>query len=182
MTLKEYQRLASRTCPDLGSLKLNLSHMVMGLQSEQEEYLKAISQGDLVNVREELADQWWYVANYCNFRSISLSELVPDANDLMSISIDFDQWELESQVYYIYQSRLTDLVKKYVAYNREIDRNTEINTLKGIVWGLLYEDMNFDIGIDLEKNINKLKVRYPEKFTDELANNRDLEAERKTLE
>jgi len=33
-----------------------------------------------------------------------------------------------------------------------------------------------------EKNINKLKVRFPEKFSEEKALERDLEAERKTLE
>ena len=35
---------------------------------------------------------------------------------------------------------------------------------------------------DLEKNIAKLKKRYPEKFTSEHAINRDVEAERKLLE
>jgi hypothetical protein len=34
----------------------------------------------------------------------------------------------------------------------------------------------------LTNNIDKLKVRYPEKFTEEAAQNRDLEAERAELE
>ena len=34
----------------------------------------------------------------------------------------------------------------------------------------------------LENNINKLKVRFPEKFTEENAINRNLEEERKQLE
>ena len=34
----------------------------------------------------------------------------------------------------------------------------------------------------LENNINKLKVRYPESFSEELAINRNLEQERKELE
>ena len=33
----------------------------------------------------------------------------------------------------------------------------------------------------MEKNINKLKIRYPEKFTDFHATNRNLEAEYETL-
>ena len=41
-------------------------------------------------------------------------------------------------------------------------------------------------GIDYEKslenNINKLKVRFPEKFTEENALNRNLKEERKVLE
>jgi len=34
----------------------------------------------------------------------------------------------------------------------------------------------------MENNINKLRVRYPEKFTEENALNRNLELERKVLE
>jgi hypothetical protein len=34
----------------------------------------------------------------------------------------------------------------------------------------------------LYNNIEKLKVRYPEKFTEEAALNRNLDKERKTLE
>ena len=39
-----------------------------------------------------------------------------------------------------------------------------------------------DIEDGLEKNIAKLKERYPEKFDEDLAVNRDLETERKILE
>ena len=39
-----------------------------------------------------------------------------------------------------------------------------------------------DIEDGLEKNIAKLKKRYPEKFDENLAVNRDLETERKILE
>jgi hypothetical protein len=34
----------------------------------------------------------------------------------------------------------------------------------------------------MERNINKLKVRFPDKFSEHSALNRDLETERKTLE
>ena len=39
-----------------------------------------------------------------------------------------------------------------------------------------------DIFRSLQNNIDKLKVRYPEKFTEECAINRDLVAERAELE
>jgi hypothetical protein len=40
----------------------------------------------------------------------------------------------------------------------------------------------WDLESILEININKLKIRFPEKFTNDLAINRDLIEERKTLE
>jgi hypothetical protein len=42
--------------------------------------------------------------------------------------------------------------------------------------------LNFDFYQSLTNNINKLMVRYPEKFDTDKAINRDLENERKRLE
>ena len=41
---------------------------------------------------------------------------------------------------------------------------------------------NLDFAKLLDNNIAKLKVRFPDKFTEEAALNRNLEEERKTLE
>lgn len=46
----------------------------------------------------------------------------------------------------------------------------------------LIDQLKLDHNTILEKNIAKLKARYPDKFNSENAINRDLEAERKTLE
>lgn len=47
---------------------------------------------------------------------------------------------------------------------------------------LICERLGMDMGTLMERNIAKLKARYPEKFTEESATNRDLEKERKILE
>jgi hypothetical protein len=44
----------------------------------------------------------------------------------------------------------------------------------------MYGDIN--IPNSLQNNINKLKVRFPQSFNEELAKNRDLVSERKELE
>ena len=72
MTFKEYQLNAKRTVAELGSLELNLSHMVLGIISEQEEFLKALVDNDKVNLLEESVDAIWYIANYCTFRGFDL--------------------------------------------------------------------------------------------------------------
>ena len=116
MEIKKYQEEASRTCTIIDKGLLDDVHMILGMQTEVAEiadvYKKHIAYDkdlDLVNVKEELGDTMWYIANLCNLNG----------------------WDL-----------------------RDI----------------------------LDTNINKLKVRYPERFTKENALSRDLLKERKILE
>lgn len=116
MDIKTYQEKAARTLSTCETSLLDDLHMVLGMQTEVAEiadaYKKHMAYGkelDLVNVKEELGDVTWYIANLCNIHG----------------------WDL-----------------------RDI----------------------------LETNIKKLEARYPEKFTNENAINRDLEKEREVLE
>lgn len=79
---------------------------------------------------------------------------------------------------------LTDIFKKALAYNSNIDWvnvEEEIGDIMYYVASFCYIN-----AIDLEKvietNVQKLESRYPEKFTEYHANNRNLEKERKILE
>ena len=79
---------------------------------------------------------------------------------------------------------LADQFKKNMAYNKEIDWvnvQEEIGDLMFYVAGLCTIN-NFDLEKILFKNIEKLKARYPEKFTEKNAINRDLDKEREVLE
>lgn len=116
MKTKEYQKEAKRTLASLGSKLGDEMHMAMGLVTEAGEFLDVYKKTyaydkkiDYVNLKEELGDILWYIANFCNVNKWSMEEV-------------------------------------------------------------------------MEININKLKVRYPEKFTQENAINRNLEEERKVLE
>ena len=171
MKLKEYQLQAKRTCPSLGDIKLDLCHMVLGMNSELSELSDASIKQDKVNIGEELADIMWYVANYCTFRNLDLSNLKWNNNSIAQQPLD---WFIQE---------LTDLVKKYIAYNKEIHLIKEENLLCFIYNKIKTTDPSVDF-MDkiLQNNINKLKVRYPDKFTEENAINRNLEAERKELE
>ena len=81
-------------------------------------------------------------------------------------------------------AELSDVFKKHLAYSKPIDWvNVEEEIGDLIFYVANFCTMN---AIDLEQvmqtNINKLRARYPEKFTQENALNRDLETERKILE
>lgn len=116
MEINKYQKEASRTCAKIDGAIMDDLHMVLGMQTEAAEiadvYKKCIAYKkplDFVNIKEELGDLMWYIANICNMNG----------------------WDL-----------------------RDI----------------------------MQTNIDKLSSRYPEKFTEENAINRDIEKERFILE
>lgn len=116
MNINDYQNKAARTCAKIDGGIMDDIHMILGIQTESAEiadaYKKYIAYKnplDLVNVKEEIGDTIWYIANMCNMHG----------------------WDL-----------------------RDI----------------------------LDTNIAKLEARYPEKFTEEQAINRDLVSERQVLE
>jgi len=76
------------------------------------------------------------------------------------------------------------MLKAHYVYNKEFDMTNMIEELGDIAW--FWAGACSILGINasdvLYKNIKKLESRYPEKFTEEKAINRDLESERKILE
>lgn len=66
----------------------------------------------------------------------------------------------------------------------EFDETNMLEESGDLLWYLAVMFDEFGTDFDTEQNrvIAKLKQRFPEKFTDEAANNRDLAAERKVLE
>jgi len=79
---------------------------------------------------------------------------------------------------------LMDAVKKTKIYGKELDTVNLIEEAGDLMWYLAI--LSDDLGVSFEeiwqKNIAKLRKRYPEKYSDELALNRDVESERKILE
>ena len=81
-------------------------------------------------------------------------------------------------------AEFTDALKKYVFYGKEVDKTNLKEELGDMLW---YMSIAFDaLGTTFEKEqvrvINKLKARYPDKFTEHDAEHRDLDEERKILE
>lgn len=169
MKIKEYQEQAKRTCPTLENTKLDLSHMVLGIFSEYEEYIVAKHNDDIINQSEECSDIMWYIANYCTFRGYDLESL----------------WNVRvfnGKDFTVNVSILQDYIKKHIAYNKSIDSYKECDTISHILYNLQFMYGTIDWKQSLQNNINKLKIRFPEKFDENLAKNRNLELERKELE
>ena len=68
----------------------------------------------------------------------------------------------------------SDIVKKHLFHSHELDREALIKELGDVAWYLAEAAEALDISLEevLEKNIEKLRKRYPEGFSAERSINR----------
>ncbi len=79
---------------------------------------------------------------------------------------------------------MMDAMKKSKFYGKDLDRINLVEELGDLMWysALLCDELGVSLEQVWDKNIRKLKSRFPDKYTDEKAKNRDLDKERKELE
>ena len=77
-----------------------------------------------------------------------------------------------------------DALKKHIFYGKELDRVNLREELGDLFWYMAIACDELDIPFEslMERNIEKLKARYGEKFSEKKAENRDLNTEREILE
>lgn len=187
MIFQDYRILTTRTLPDLGSSLItsliNSIHMVLGMGSELEELYDAIKKEDMVNIAEEFSDILWYAANYCNIHNINPG-YYPFKSSQLDEDVDLDALNIVIKDIVGVISRLQDLDKKLLAYNRPVlheQRKEAIESLLSMLHAA-YVCIGINVEQSMQNNIDKLIARYPDKFSTYLANNRNLDAERVQLE
>lgn len=173
MTYTEYRKLASRTLAPLPTREDDIHHMVLGMITELGEildvYKKKFAYGkdiDWVNVKEEIGDFYWYVANFDNIVKISDR----DITDIKSAIKNNEFEDILHALSHVMNAH-TDML--YII--------TNVHAASDLVMNFCIQH-KFDVFAILETNIKKLQARYPDKFTKDKAINRDLEKERKILE
>jgi len=77
-----------------------------------------------------------------------------------------------------------DALKKHIFYGKELDETNLKEEIGDVLWycAIALDVLETDFESVMQRNIDKLAARYPEKFTTEKANKRDLKKERKILE
>lgn len=78
---------------------------------------------------------------------------------------------------------LLDTMKKHIYYQKPLDTGNLFEECGDVMWyvAIICNEMGWPLGEVMAANINKLKTRYPEKFSPECATNRNLEAEQFAL-
>lgn len=81
-------------------------------------------------------------------------------------------------------AELLDAVKKHVYYGKPLDRTNLFEEMGDAFWylAILADTLGVDFDKVMEKNIEKLQLRYGSKFSEARAQKRNLEVERACLE
>lgn len=152
-----------------------LLHAAMGLCTESAELIE--TDGDQHEI-EELGDVCWYLA--LGFDALGADfDNAPILDEDKFLEAVRGEHSLDSLV--LYSTDLLDLVKKQIFYGRVIDNERAINTLvmlKNIIhYGLLFADGGITLQDVIDANVKKLRARFPDKFSEDAANNRDVKEE-----
>lgn len=77
-----------------------------------------------------------------------------------------------------------DALKRHLFYGKALDEVNLKEELGDILWyvAIAMDALDTTFPEEMERNINKLRARFPDKFTEENALVRDLDAERNVLE
>jgi hypothetical protein len=194
-SFKEYIELAVRTLAPLDTRGKNRLHMALGNTSELGEMADALKKHlaykkpfDVVNFLEEIGDFFWYIACLVKLEEdLNPENFTPDNID-STIIVELPL--ARDHVYESYEVLVEDLsedfnkalhvyitLDKYLVKYRS-EGNFALIPIAYICCELLGVSP-YDV---MTTNINKLRGRFPDKFTEEKALNRDLDSERKILE
>ncbi len=77
-----------------------------------------------------------------------------------------------------------DALKKSIFYGKELDKVNLKEELGDLLWyiAIAMDELGTDFETEMRRNIEKLKTRYPKKFEQKRALERNLEKEREILE
>jgi NTP pyrophosphatase (non-canonical NTP hydrolase) len=81
-------------------------------------------------------------------------------------------------------AEMMDAMKKHLIYGAELDMVNVLEEIGDMMWyiAIVCRVAEVSLGTVLQNNIDKLRVRFPDQFDELQAMDRDLDAERTTLE
>lgn len=161
MNNKEYQALALRTCPESSK---NLTHAILGISGEVGELFLGND-----NFIEEAGDILWFIALGCECLNTNISDIN---------TIERNHFDKKSDMV-ICQGICSDTLKRSLFYNTELNKALLIEAFGRMIY-IISEVV--DIEKAMELNIEKLKKRFPDGYSDHHAVNRDLEKESKVFQ
>lgn len=164
-----------------------INHCALGIGSEFAELRDDMANpSEPINYLEEFGDFIWYLNLGADAIETSLDDLV----DVYQGG-DLDDFDVIDYIGII-GGHIQDKAKRLIFYGTDIDFSKqgketireELTLLlaKGLrLFVIGCEEYNLDPEDVMERNIEKLRARYPEKFSQELAENRNLDREKAAL-
>ncbi len=168
------------------AFRIRLLHVALGVTGEsgeiscqQHQWEYQGGRVDAFNIIEECGDMMWYLALLldaiqCDFEfgNVDTAIIDPHGHNECCLMIS------------TFTGNISDIIKKHVIYGRDLNRTELLIQAKSLFRCLVYLALEHRLSIEdvAEKNLAKLKARYPEKWSAEAEQNRNLEAERLAAE
>lgn len=194
MELQQFQGLALRTESQIQGIQLNRNNLItlLKLVVEVAEILDAIKKAAFYNKTGKLETDFgarlftiarlvetltWSNSGHGPLGTVlDKSETIPNVDPRVFhgiLGIVTESGELAAA-----------LLKSVEDPNYVVDAVNIQEEMSDIAWykAILHDTLKLDWGQGLDNVIEKLRIRYPDKYSDEAADNRNLEAERKVLE
>jgi len=176
LRMTEYQKLSMRTAPPFKSRELSpiqdyYNHAAQGLCTEVAEIVE--DQDNQENVLQEIGDVLWYVALFCTGLGIDVEDLPGSVTRYDDV---YDELVKQSGI-------VNDCVKRHIYYTT-IEKKVELDETKcekalGAIVTALRDLSNDRLEQCMVLNVEKLRLRYPDKFDADKAVNRDVAKEAK---
>lgn len=187
MDINEYQKNALRTESVVDQVKVNygLLHSAFEVFVECSKLLDALKRS-IYYGNDDRLNEWLTQSKQRDFHNTA-QRLVNSLELGEDVKVDLP---VDGRVLHGIMGICTEAGEIGEAYmdqtleDKPLDSVNIHEEMHDISWymAILHDALNLGWKDGLEKNINKLKARFPNKFTQEDAVNRDLEKERKTLE
>ncbi|NJO48217.1 MAG: hypothetical protein HC840_00715 [Leptolyngbyaceae cyanobacterium RM2_2_4] len=169
---------------------IRLLHGAIGLASELSEAQELVEKPtiDAINLKEEMGDLFWYMGIIVDELKFNPEEIFMfnDTGSIVTFTVHEQRAGLQAQINGMVKSVGTavDLLKKSVMYGKELNEagiKDQLQKLDYYINQALRYFGQTSAG-SRERNIEKLRARYGEKFTEAAALERNLAAERAILE
>ncbi len=165
---------------------IRMIHASLGINNELGEFEELCYEQEpgpdaALKSREELGDMCWYLAMVCDVFGFDFANMVRASAPLEDVLFS----EVEVPLSWMTQGagKIAEHVKKHVFYGKEFQAGKVRDGLRSVLRGILSFAGPFDFEKDvLAANIAKLKARFPERFTEHDALNRDKGVEYKAME
>lgn len=120
-----------------------------------------------------------YVENCLRTNSIITDEFMERLSNPRTIQLLHACLGMTTEV-----GEFTDMLKKHLFYGKKFDHVNGVEELGDTTWyvSLAIDALKTTMDEVITVNIEKLRKRFPEKFTEDLAINRDVDKEREFLE
>lgn len=184
MNLEEYRQASARTFKQLRNSEENDLHVKLGIATEIGELLDVFKKWlaydiefDYINASEEIADCMFYQVNTITLEDGKVNQERFNFwhNEFLEGYSENNYVDIPKLNGYELKIKLANIISDYPWCKDEVERDMALLYL-------IANSLEINFYKALENNVNKLKVRYPNKFNSTDAINRDLEQERKELE